>query len=315
MIEILPQRGNWYKVNLHTHSKLSDGNFSPMELKKMYMAEGYDAVAFTDHRKCIPHIELTDEKFVALTGTELDFSQMDANGKLIKAVHLNALANEPATTLAYESMPLDYSLINETIKKLKEDNFFVTLNHPVWSNMSTEELFKIKGADAIEIYNSIAVMFNNYSDDSALYEGYLRGDGVSIPVAADDSHKIFEDGSPFVEYYKSFTMVKAPELSYDSIMFALRTGSCYASTGPRFENMWLKDNILHIECSPVFGVFVHSKYLNCKTQEVRRTDSITCVELDISEIRASSPYFWVQLRDTKGGKAWATPYWFEKEER
>ena len=106
MTEILSQSGNWYKVNLHTHSKLSDGNFSPMELKKMYMAEGYDAVAFTDHRKCIPHIELTDEKFVALTGTELDFSQMDVNGKLIKAVHLNALANEPATTLAYESMPV-----------------------------------------------------------------------------------------------------------------------------------------------------------------------------------------------------------------
>jgi len=88
MTEILPQSGNWYKVNLHTHSDLSDGNFSPMELKKLYMAEGYDAVAFTDHRKCIPHIELTDETFVALTGTELDFSQTDANGKLIKAVHL-----------------------------------------------------------------------------------------------------------------------------------------------------------------------------------------------------------------------------------
>ena len=28
-IDILPQSGNLYKVNLHTHSTLSDGNFTP----------------------------------------------------------------------------------------------------------------------------------------------------------------------------------------------------------------------------------------------------------------------------------------------
>ena len=82
-------------ANLHTHSTLSDGNFTPLELKELYLSNGYDAIAFTDHRKCIPHPDLTDEKFLAITGTELDFSQRDENGKLLKAVHLNAFACDP----------------------------------------------------------------------------------------------------------------------------------------------------------------------------------------------------------------------------
>lgn len=310
-VELLPRSGSQYKLNLHTHSTLSDGNFSPEQLKEMYMAQGYSGVAFTDHRKCIPHCDLTDERFVALTGTEIDFGSFDANGNFLKAVHLNALARDPMTVRTYSSMPLDFDLINKTVQELKQDHFFVTLNHPVWSNMSTDEVLRIQGADAIEVYNSIAVAFNNYSDDSAFYEYFLRADRKALPIAADDCHKIFEDGSPFAEYYRGFTVVKAPELSYDSIINALDTGSFYSSTGPRFENLWLEGNLLHVECSPVYAVFVHSKYLACKTADVRKTDCITETVLDISEIRARSPYFWVQLRDTHGEKAWAVPYWFE----
>ena len=311
-VELLPRSGNCYKINLHTHSTLSDGNFSPEQLKAMYMEQGYHAVAFTDHRNCIPHPELTDEQFVALTGTELDFHEFDEKNGLIHAVHLNALATDPLTERKDVSQPLDYALINQTIADLKKDGFFVTLNHPVWSNSTTEELSVIKGYDAMEVCNSIAVMFNNFSDDSPLYENYLRAGGRAFPVAADDCHKIFEDGSPFCEYYKSFTVVKAPELTYDSIVKALTAGDFYSSTGPRLENLWLEGDLLHVECSPVFGVFVHSKYLNVKTQDVQKTDCITHTVLDISAIREKSPYFWVQLRDSNGGKAWAVPYWFEE---
>ncbi len=94
-VELLPKRGNFYKVNLHTHSTCSDGNFTPLELKELYLSKGYDGIACTDHRKSIPHPELTDEKFVVITGTELDFSQKDEKGNLLKAVHLNAISYDP----------------------------------------------------------------------------------------------------------------------------------------------------------------------------------------------------------------------------
>ena len=312
IIEVLPRSGNLYKVNLHTHSTCSDGKFTPEQLKEYYMSLGYNAVAFTDHRNCIPHTDLTDEKFVALTGLELDFNQNDEQGRQIKVVHMNALAAQPDTACSFQSMTLDYDLINKTVADLKKDGFFVTLNHPVWSNMCNADIAAIQGFDAMEICNSIALMFNNFSDDSALYEYFLRSGGKAIPIAADDCHRKYADGTPFAEYGKSFVMVKAEERTYDAIFRAITTGACYASTGPKIENLWLEGNILHVECSPVFGVYVHSKYLNKKAQQVEKTDCITHATFDISHIREASPYFWVQLRSADGEKAWATPYWFEK---
>ncbi len=315
IIEILPRHGNFYKVNLHTHSTLSDGTMTPEQLKELYMANGYDAIAITDHRKCIPHPELNDDRFVAIPGVELDFHETDENKNLLKAVHLNAFPYDPTTTTADSGVrfQLDYALINQTIEELKRSGYYVVLNHPVWSNMTSEDIGRIRGFDAMEVCNSIAVLLDNHSDDSSLYECFLRTGGRAFPIAADDAHRTFKDGSPCIEYAKSFVMVKATECSHTAILSALSIGAFYASTGPRFENMWLEGDTLHIECSPVFGVFVHGKCLNQRTQMVEKSDCITHVSLDISHIRKSSPYFWVQLRDSAGKKAWAVPYWFEKD--
>ena len=310
--ELLSRSANKYKLSLHTHSTFSDGNFTPEQLKKMYMAEGYSAIAFSDHGNCIPHTELTDENFVALTAVELDFNIGDENGKLASSVHLNAIAKNPTLARQYKSELLDYEFVNETIRNLKDDGFFVTVNHPVWSNLSTDDLLKIQGADAVEVHNSLAVFSYNYSDDSAFYEYFLRKGGRALPIAADDTHNAFEDGSPFLEYYKGFTMVAAPELSYTSIMDALSAGNIFASTGPLFESIWLEGDLLHVECSPVCGVYVHSKCMILNAHIIRKTDSITHAVIDISKIREGSPYFWVQLRNTHGEKAWSAPFWFEK---
>ena len=310
-VEILPREGNLYKANLHTHSTLSDGSFSPEQLKAMYMAEDYSVLAFTDHRKFVPHTDLCDKDFVALTSAELDFNLYDEKGLVTKVVHINSVSPEPYFEASYERMPYEIGLINGTVADLRQKGHFVTLNHPNWSNMSNEDVLAVKGVDAIEIFNSIGTVFNNYGDDSPIYEYALRCGERAIPVAGDDTHKIFEDGTPFMEYYQSFTMIKAKALSYESIFDALKNGRCYASTGPIFENIWLEGNKLCVECSPVFGVYVHSKYISRKAQDVRPTDCITHTAIDISAIREVSPYIWVQLRDTNGKKAWAMPYWFE----
>lgn len=320
-VDILPKEGNLYKVNLHVHSTLSDGRFTPQELKEFYMTQGYHAVAFTDHRKCIPHNDLTDENFLALTGMELDFSLNDKYGNLFKAVHLNAISYDPekeivakdgeqASELIKQGRPMEFPLINQTVAELKKEGFYVILNHPVWSNMSSDDVAQVQGFDAMEVFNSIAVMFNNYSDDSAVYQYFLRAGGKAAPIAADDCHRNFPDGTPSTEYAQAFVMVKAKELTYRAIMDAIKAGNFYASTGPMFENLWLEGDILHIECSPVSGVYVHSGSLVKKSTVSEKTDCITRMEVDISEIRTCSSHIWVQLRDTKGGKAWATPYWF-----
>jgi len=42
--------GNWYKGNLHCHSTVSDGILTPEEVVSVYKRNGWDFLAFTDHR-------------------------------------------------------------------------------------------------------------------------------------------------------------------------------------------------------------------------------------------------------------------------
>ena len=65
---LLPEGGNFYKANLHTHSIYSDGTRTVEEIKRDYMAHGYSVVAFTDHDIMLDHSDLNEpEKFLALT--------------------------------------------------------------------------------------------------------------------------------------------------------------------------------------------------------------------------------------------------------
>ena len=41
---LLKNVGNFYKANLHVHTTVSDGDFSPEEVKQMYMDKGYSIV-------------------------------------------------------------------------------------------------------------------------------------------------------------------------------------------------------------------------------------------------------------------------------
>ena len=38
-----------YKINLHTHTTISDGRKTPEQVAEIYRAAGYDMIAFTDH--------------------------------------------------------------------------------------------------------------------------------------------------------------------------------------------------------------------------------------------------------------------------
>lgn len=308
--ELLPRSGNSYKINLHAHSTVSDGYFTPEQLKDIYMAEGYSAVAFTDHRKCVPHVELTDSNFVALSGIELDYGVFKDLEDHTRVVHICAVSEDPTSDLAQLTNPLDINEINKDIARLKAEGYFVTVNHPVWSGMSTDDALALKGFDAMEIYNTVSVAFSSYTDDSAFYEYYLRARGRAVPIAADDCH-FSDNGKPSYEYCKAFNVIKAPSLSYENITGALRSGATYASTGPLFEELWIENDVLHVRCSPVCGVHIHARFINGVCYHIEDTDCITETAFDISGMRDVSPYMWVQLRDSRGRKAWAMPYWFE----
>ena len=151
---------NWYRANMHCHTTISDGHYTPAEIKKAYMDMGYSIVAYTDHELICEHNELTDDKFLAITSSEFsitdsspafefpDGGYMDA-WKARKTIPLGVYSKDndnlfhPATTnsafdwwrkqgkltgdVEFDGYERIYTVesINETIKRLNENGFFL----------------------------------------------------------------------------------------------------------------------------------------------------------------------------------------------
>ena len=303
-IFLLPEKGNLYKANLHCHSTVSDGKFTPEQLKKMYMEHGYHAIAYTDHQVCVPHQELTDESFVALTGVEIAFGIRKAT-----SVHVCGIARNPMAELEIPNEIMDdMDKINAGIKRLNEADYITTLNHPRWSGMSAKAITEIGDVANIEVVNGFEMVQDGYGDSSACFELELRRGRKVRPLATDDSHTMSAPDTAGYEYFQGFTVLKAPELTYNALIDAIDNGSFYASTGPMIHNMWIDNGTLHIECSPVCGVYVHGKLYSHRAAVVEGADCIECVDIPIAETFANSDYFFVQIVDTNGRRAWSVPY-------
>ena len=110
----LEQGKKTYKANLHCHSTLSDGKYTPQELKEHYKGQGYSILSITDHRVLNEHSDLNDEDFLLLTGFEQDFNE-DREGSyaLKKVSHINLIATrhdllkKPVIALIFPSIPLE----------------------------------------------------------------------------------------------------------------------------------------------------------------------------------------------------------------
>lgn len=301
---LLPETGNLYKANLHCHSTVSDGKFSPEALKEMYMAKGYHAIAYTDHRIARPHTELTDESFVALTGIEIA-----SMGNIAPScVHACGISRDPDAEIFIENTVGDYVTdINRGIAILNEKNCITTLNHPRWSGTTPEMMKEIKGYKNIEVLNGYEDVNDGYGDCSETYEAELRRGNTPLPVATDDSHSTYEGGAG-LEYFRGFTMIKARELTYSALIEALDSGSFYASSGPIIKELWIEDGVLHIECSPVSGIYLHGKRYTHRKALVSREDVFECADIDLCEKFSDSDYVYVQIATKDGKKAWSAAY-------
>ena len=276
---LLPEEGNFYKANLHCHSTVSDGKLSPETLKGAYMAHGYSIIAYTDHDVMIPHHELTDERFLALTGYEMEVNEPDGGRpfNLLKTCHMCFIALEPEKeeqvcyhrskylfggAVKYrdkvkfdETLP-DYERvyshegISEMMKMGREGGFFVTYNHPYWSMEKYSDYSGYENMNAMEIcnYGCVAVGYIDYDPQS--YDDFLMQGKRIFCVATDDNHngKPLDDRAS--DSFGGFTMIKADKLEYRTVTKALEAGNFYASQGPIINALWFEDGEIHIECEP-----------------------------------------------------------------
>ena len=284
---------NFYKVNLHTHTTLSDGKFTPEQVKEMYKSRGYAAVAYTDHEILYDHSALTDENFVALNGYEIATNNDRSRDPLLKkqSAHFNYLAKRPdiLTQIGYNR---DYDWCHTNVQKdeaekrsvhlnyerfhnladfnrftawANESGFLVTYNHPAWSLHTAKDYSGLRGLFAVETYNAGSV-YGGYEETRAPYDDLLaelwREHEVRLNAGEKSSrpaplYTVFADDMHEGMFEEAgYVMVQAESLSYENLISALEKGEFYSSMRPCFYDLRVKDGVLCGKTSRVRRVSV-----------------------------------------------------------
>ncbi len=269
---LLPDAGRFYKANLHCHSTWSDGVYTPEELKEQYRSHGYSVLAITDHEGLFSHGELNESDFLTLTGMELEFNEEHGpNWDHVVTCHLCAIRKDPSDLTqpgydpAYDHPKFTWlhdpekaarirgdgrpfvklhtpENLNEVIRRLTGAGFFVTWNHPKWSQEFYPAYSQYVGMDAMEVYNNATFLGGHDERNGPVYDDLLRllPEGKRLFITAND------DTHDPCDLFGGFTMIKAEKLDYPSIIRALEAGHFYASTGPLIESLTVEDGALTV---------------------------------------------------------------------
>ena len=330
---LLPERGNFYKANLHCHTTLSDGYLSPDEVKRVYREKGYSVVAFTDHFVMHDHSALCDDGFVAINGYELILNgkqPLTENPRTKKSYHLNLLAKSPSVTAqvcfspdtvwgkARDYVPFvsyvgdmwdysDYSVTaaNRIIAEANANGFAVCYNHPAWSLHTGEDYCSLSGLLGVEVVNGTSVANGFGDDNSSVYSQMLYNDVSLVPIAADDNHNEFGTEGERADSFIGFNMIKADRLDYGSVMEALLQGHTYASSGPLFHELYIENGMLHVKCSPVCRVILSTLDRGNVCIQRQNGESVTECDIPLNEKRK---HFRVELVDSNGNRAFSRMY-------
>ncbi|MBQ8146521.1 MAG: PHP domain-containing protein [Clostridia bacterium] len=333
---IISPKLNWYRANLHCHTTVSDGHFSPEEIKNVYKEMGYSVVAYSDHELIRDHSDLSDNEFLAITSSEFSIDDDKASFSLPsgeeteewfarKVIHLGVYSKDPhgifhpATDntlfdrwwraqgrdigeIACDDYHREYTVdsINEMVRRLNEKGFLVSLNHPNWSLNDMNDYLNIKGLWSLEILNYATDKATGAEYCPYIYDHMVRMGNYSLCChMGDDNHNT--DGS-LEDSFGGSTFIGASELEYGKIMEALENGNFYCASGknpPTINELYVEDNIIKIDCSPATDIIITGLGRNYCHQPTQGKE-ITHAEFKLEQ---KDIMFRVTVRDKFGNTA------------
>ena len=252
----------WYKGNTHSHTTFSDGDTPVQEVVQWYHDHGYNFLSITDHNKTIfpgEHINLDGfrDDFILIIGNEITssvhFTALGVNNNFnVKSIVEDF---KEGKLKGYELPEPDSTKVGHSqvlINGMLDEGALVFINHPNFSTgISGEEMLKLKGAAAIELFNAHPTVYNFGNDLHIPVEekwDYLLSNGMHIyGVGADDEHHLQKWGPDAANPGRSWIMVEAEELNEEKILDAIKTGDFYASTGVELSLYEAGDNLISVE--------------------------------------------------------------------
>ncbi|MBQ8606080.1 MAG: PHP domain-containing protein [Clostridia bacterium] len=300
---LIPETGNWYKANLHCHTTVSDGNCTPEEIKKIYKERGYSIVAYSDHEKLVPHPELIDKDFLAITAFEPSIPHKTP--WWAQTYHLNFFSKKLDRDYFFEYDKIhSVENLNKIIAKANAEGFLVQYNHPRWSQQESPDYTGLKGLWSFEVFNTSCEIgyLNGYGDEE--YTQLIRRTQSVVPTADDDNHNKYPLDDPLSDSFGGWTMIKAENLEYDTVISAMERGDLYASTGPIIKSLYIEDGKVHIETENCNAITLRAQNRLRKTIR-SHNDDLTEGVFDILD---EYEFIRIVLSDTHNNRAFTRVY-------
>ncbi len=320
MKNYLPFRGNgkFYKGNLHCHSTVSDGKFTPEELVRMYREHGYSFLGLSEHEIYTDRSDLNTEDFLIIPAIECSVASPEGG----KCYHIHGIKGPGSIPAKSQGRPL---MNGEILKKPEEkgiaaaqkviDNLtdagnLVMINHPLWSFNELEDLLGLKGYFAVEIFNYGCEMENKTGLATVYWDSLLRR-GIKVwGVAADDNHNRDPFGGPPCDWdsFGGWVCVKADSLSVHSIADALQKGRFYSSSGPEIYDYGIRDGVVFAECSEVDRIYFLTYEGRGFVRYAKNGGTITSATYPL---KGYERYVRIECQDAYGRTAWTNPIFLE----
>lgn len=327
---LIDKESRYYKANLHTHSTFSDGKLTPEELKAEYKKRGYSILAITDHEHVIDFSYLNDKDFLTITSCEIAIKEFPDQSTLknydMRVAHLNLYALEPDNTVTpcYSSVA-DHFIrdsfkhlvkhngeyqriygaegINDIIAKAGEQGFLVSYNHPTWSLENACDYLEYNGLFAVEIYNHACVKESGITDETVL-DDFWRAGKPLLCLCNDDAHRVLPDDENS-DAFGGFTMINAKSLCYKDVIYALKTGNFYASSGPEIYSLIVENDIVKIEFSDAVSAHLITRGRRADKATAPKGKTLNYAEFKVED---TDGYFRITVVDKNGKKAYSQVY-------
>lgn len=283
--------GRWFRGNLHTHSLESDGELPPSSVARWYQRRGYDFISLTDHRVVVPVAELSRDDFLVIPGIELD-TPYEPDGSTFHVVGLGVTG--PGRKVPRSAMTTPQQAL-DTINEMGGRAFIA---HPKWSGNDVSTYRELTGYFGLEIFTYSAEIENHTGEATPWWDGLLRKGIPAWGVATDDAHWNRDDACG------GWVMVKANELSAESILAALVSGRFYSSAGPRIDDVSVQGDRIRVRTSPVQAIHFMSHGPRGHSFFAPKGEQLTHAEWTV-DTRAR--YVRIECIDAFGRPAWTQP--------
>ena len=309
-VELIPESGKFYKVNMHSHTNISDGKQTPEEIKESYKNAGYSAVCFTDHEILMSH-EVSTALFQPVYHFNMIAKYQDITKMpkyFVNNPSMPGNSREWAKKYADYDETIEYSKydkewVNDYLAAVKAGGFLINYNHPQWSLQSKDDYVGLDNLHSMEVINGGCIYLND--NTSIHYDQALRS-GMRVTVTGgDDNHSVGDN-------FKAWTMIKAESLTYDALISAYEKGYCYVSDGPQILSLIIDDNKIKIKTSPSMCIKLISegRYSRQVSDYVNYEEKFTYAEFDYVPEKFGK-YFRFEVRDTHGRHAYSTAYFVD----